>query len=33
MLSVSVVCSAFLWYYDMLILRLSPQSVDMVLLN
>ena len=33
MLSVSVVCSVFLWYYDMLILRLTPQGVDMVLFN
>jgi hypothetical protein len=33
MLSVSVVCSVFLWYYDMLILRLKPEGVDMVLFN
>ena len=33
MLSASVVCSVFLWYYDMLILRLTPEGVDMVLFN
>jgi hypothetical protein len=33
MLAVSITCSMFLWYYDMLILRLTPQGVDMVLFN
>jgi hypothetical protein len=33
MLGASVVCSVFLWYYDMLILRLRPEGVDMVLFN
>jgi hypothetical protein len=33
MFSVSVVCSVFLWYYDMLILRLSPEGVSMVFFN
>ncbi len=33
MLSASVVCSVVLWYYDMLILRLRPEGVDMVLFN
>ena len=33
MLSASVVCSVFLWYYDMLLLRLRPEGADMVLLN
>ena len=33
MLSASVVCTVVLWYYDMLILRLRPEGVDMVLFN
>jgi hypothetical protein len=33
MLGGSVVCSAFLWYYDMLLLRLTPEGVDMFLFN
>jgi hypothetical protein len=33
MLSVFVVCSVFLWYYDMLVLRLTAEGVDMVLFN
>jgi len=33
MLSASVVCSVFLWYYDMLTLRLTPEGVVMVLFN
>ena len=33
MLSASVVCSVFLWYYDMLLLRLTPGGVDMALFN
>ncbi len=33
LLGASVVCSVFLWYYDMLILRLTPAGVDMVLFN
>jgi len=31
MLGVSVICSVFLWYYDMLLLRLRPEGVDLVL--
>ena len=33
MFGASVVCSVFLWYYDMLLLRLRPEGVDMVLFN
>src|SRR5437868_4324894 len=33
MFSASVVCSVFLWYYYILIFRLTPQGVDMVLFN
>jgi hypothetical protein len=30
---ISVVCSALLRYYDMLLLRLTPEGVDLVLFN
>jgi hypothetical protein len=33
MLSISGVCSALLWYYDMLLLRIAPEGVDMVIFN
>ena len=31
--TVAVVCSVVLWYYDMVLLRLTPEGVDLVLIN
>ena len=33
MFSASAACSVFLWYYDILILRLAPEGAEMVLFN
>ena len=33
MFAVATACSALLWYYDLLLLKLTPHGVDLVVIN
>jgi hypothetical protein len=33
MFAAALVCSALLWYYDMVLLKLTPEGVDLILTN